>query len=198
MFFTLALTNLVSYAVLWFLFAVAGATISRNYRAEYLRDILGEDMSFFEVKGNSPGALASLLSSDGDDLEMMFSMSLALIMVFFIDIFSCGILAIAISWRLGLVGVLACYPALFLAGYFRISMDRTAQDRCASSFLESARFSSEAIGAIRTISSLSLESKVIERYEYRLRKAFITSTRRMFVSNLFFALSDCVDFLGTL
>lgn len=197
MFFTLALTNLVSYAVLWFLFAIAGTTISRNYRAEYLRGMLGEDTSFFEVQGNSSGALASLLSGDGEDLEMMFSMSLALIMVFFIDIISCCILAIAICWKLGLLGVLGCYPVLFLAGYFRIRMDTTAQDRCASSFLESARFSSEAVGAIRTISSLSLESKIIERYEHRLQKAFIKSTRRMFVSMVFFALSDCMDFLGT-
>jgi ATP-binding cassette subfamily B (MDR/TAP) protein 1 len=153
-------------------------------------------MGFFEVAGNSSGALNSLLSTDGDDLEIFFSKSIALLVVFPIDIFACSVLAIAIGWRLGLVGVLGCFPVLFLAGYFRLRMDAGAQDRCASSFLESTRFGSEAVEAIKTVSSLSLEDKVIERYEGRLRKAFLARTKEMMVSMIFFALSDCMDFLG--
>lgn len=198
MFFILALSNLISYAVLWFLFSVAGTSISMKYRSEYLRGMLAQDISWFKVKGNTSGALIALLLTDGDDLELLFSLSLALIMVFVIDIFSCAILAVAIGWKLGLVGVFGCYPVLFLAGYFRIRMDTTAQDRCASSFLESARFASEAVEAIRTVASLTLESKVIERYNNRLRKAVVASSRRMIVSMIFFALSDCMDFLGVL
>jgi hypothetical protein len=62
--------------------------------------------------------------------------------------------------------------------------------------LESARFGMEAVEAIKTVSSLTLEKKVIERYADRLRKAVFNSSRRMMVSMIFFALSDCVDFLG--
>jgi ATP-binding cassette, subfamily B (MDR/TAP), member 1 len=198
MFFVLALANLISYAVLWFLFCIAGAQISRKYRSEYLRGMLAQDIGWFEVKGNTSGALTALVSTDGDDLEMLFSMSLGLIMVFAIDVFSCCILALAVGWKLGLVGVFGCYPVLFLAGYFRIRMDTGAQDRCASSFLESARFASEAVEAIRTVSSLRLESMVIERYGDRLRKAVVTSSKRMVISMVFFAMSDCMDFLGRL
>jgi len=75
-------------------------------------------------------------------------------------------------------------------------MDKGAQDRCAANFLESARFWMEAVEAIKTVSSLTLEEKVIERYAERLRKAVFNSSRRMTVSMIFFALSDCVDFLG--
>lgn len=196
MFFTIALTNLISYSALWFLFAIAGSKISKKYRAAYLKDLLSQEMAFFEVKGNSSGALTALLAADGDDLEIFFSMSLALLMVFSLDIFACGILAIAVGWRLGLVGVFGCFPVLFLAGYCRIKMDAGAQDRCASSFLESSRFSSEAVEAIKTVSSLSLEAKVLERYEGKLKKAVLRSTRNTLVSMIFFALSDCMDFVG--
>lgn len=196
MFFMLALANLISYAILWFFFAISGSIISMKYRAKYLKAILGQDVSFFEQDGNASGALTALLATDGDDLQAMFGFSIALIMVFSIDIIACGILSIAVSWRLGLLGVFGCFPVLFLAGYFRMRLDSSAQDRCASNFLESARFGTEAIEAIRTISSLNMEDIVIERYGDRLSKAVVASFGKMTLAMALFTLSDCVDFLS--
>lgn len=196
MFFMLALANLISYAILWFFFAISGSIISKKYRAKYLRAILSQDVSFFDQDGNASGALTALLATDGDDLQAMFGFSIALIMVFSIDILACGILSIAVGWKLGLVGVFGCFPVLFLAGYFRMRLDSSAQDRCTSNFLESARFGTEAIEAIRTISSLNMEDVVIERYGDRLRKAVVTSFRKMTLAMALFSLSDCVDLLS--
>lgn len=196
MFFVLALANLFSYAILWFLFAISGAIISQKYRAGYLRAMLSQDISFFEHEGNESGALNALLSMDGDNLEAMFGFSIALIMVFIIDILACCILSIAVGWKLGLVGVFACYPVLFLAGYFRMRLDASAEDRCASRFLESARFGTEAIEDIRTVSSLNMEKKVMERYDDLLGKAVDDSLIKMMISMVFFSLSDCIDFLS--
>ncbi|KAE8445589.1 hypothetical protein EG329_013222 [Mollisiaceae sp. DMI_Dod_QoI] len=195
MFFTLALANLISYAVLWWLFSIAGSHLSLKYRTGYLRSFLNQDLPFFEVKGHESGALAALLSTDGDDFQLLFSMSLALIIVFAVDITACGLMAIGMGWRLGLVGFFGCYPFLIGAGYFRLRMETTAQDRCAAGFLESARFGTEAIEAIKTVSSLNMESKVIERYGDRLRDAVVASSKRMVVSMALYALSDSLDFL---
>jgi ATP-binding cassette subfamily B (MDR/TAP) protein 1 len=150
-FFILAVTNITSYAVLWVLFALAGSKISKKYHVRYLSYLLSKHMAFFEVVRNSSGALPTILSTDGDDLEMLFNMSIALMMVFAIDILACGILGIAIGWRLGLAGVFGCFPVLFLTGYFRLRMDATAQDRFASAFLESAGYASEAAESIKTV-----------------------------------------------
>lgn len=182
MFFVLAVTNLLSYAILWWLFSLAGSYLSRKYRTEYLRNLLNQDMGFFEARGNESGALAALLSTDGDDLELLFSMSLGLIIVFAVDITACGLMGIGLGWKLGLVGVFGCFPFLIGAGYFRLRTEITAQDRCAAGFLESARFGTEAIEAIKTVSSLTMESKVIERYGNRLRDAVVASSKRMAVS----------------
>lgn len=59
MFFVLAIANLISYAVLWWLFSIGGSYLSRKYRAGYLRSLLKQDLSFFENKGNESGALAA-------------------------------------------------------------------------------------------------------------------------------------------
>jgi len=75
-------------------------------------------------------------------------------------------------------------------------LDKGAQDRCAATFLESTRFGSEAVEAIKTVSSLSLEEKVLERYEGRLKTAVLTSTKNTLLSSVVLALSDCLDLLG--
>lgn len=196
MFFVIACSNLLSYASLWFLFAIVGSTISKRYRGGYLRDLLSQDIGFFEIVGNSSGALNALLSSDSYDLEMFFGMSLGLLLVFSIVILASGVLAIAIGWQLGLVGVFGCFPVLFIAGYVRLRLEKGAQDRCAATFLESTRFGSEAVEAIKTVSSLALEGKVLERYEGRLKTAVLSSFKSTMVSSVIFALSDCLDLLG--
>jgi len=196
MFFVIACSNLLSYAALWFLFAILGSTIAKRYRGRYLKDLLSQDIGFFEIVGNSSGVLNALLSSDGYDLEMFLSMSLGLLLVFSMVILACGVLAIAIGWRLGLVGVFGCFPVLFMAGYFRLRFDKGAQDRCAVAFLESTRFGSEAVEAIKTVSSLGLEGKVLEKYEGRLKTAVLSSIKSTMGLSMIFALSDCLDLLG--
>jgi hypothetical protein len=57
----LAPTYLTSYVILWFLYSISGAGASRKYRAEYLRGLLSQDISFFETEGNAFGALAALV-----------------------------------------------------------------------------------------------------------------------------------------
>ncbi len=196
MFFVVAGTNLITYAIFFFLFAVVGSTISKKYRNGYLRDLLSQDIGFFEISGNSSGALNALLGSDSSDLEMFFASSMGLLLLFSVVIIASGVIAIAVGWRLGLVGVFGCYPVLFMAGAVRMRLERGAQDRCAAAFLESTRFGSEAVEAIKTVSSLALEDTVLERYERRLKTAILSSIKNTAVSSLIFALSDCLDFLG--
>lgn len=62
-------------------------------------------------------------------------------------------------------------------------------------FAESGKFATEAIGAFRTVSSLTLESEILQRYETLLdnhrKDAFKKAKRSTFV----FALSDSIALL---
>jgi ATP-binding cassette subfamily B (MDR/TAP) protein 1 len=74
MFFMLALSNLLSYATLWLLFAVSGSVVSRKYRPAYLGAMLEQPLLFQQIPGNESGALTTLLATDGDDLEILIGM----------------------------------------------------------------------------------------------------------------------------
>ncbi|KAJ5777264.1 hypothetical protein N7520_000510 [Penicillium odoratum] len=84
-------------------------------------------------------------------------------------------------------------PLLFGAGYFRMRMEMSNQDRITAIYQEAARFASEAMGAIRTVSSLSLEHKVIDGYGKRLDESVKLEMRHKLLSMLLFAFSEIIS-----
>ncbi|CAN8103035.1 unnamed protein product [Discula destructiva] len=142
--------------------------ITRFYRSEYFDTMLRQDIAFFNKRGHGAAEMTSRLSLHPQRLQDLLSTNLALIVVILVDISSCFVLAIVMGWRLGLVVIAGGMPTLFGTGYFRLRLEMTNEDRLTQMYLESARFASEAIGAIRTVSSLALEDKILEGFQSRL------------------------------
>ncbi|KAF2187080.1 multidrug resistance protein [Zopfia rhizophila CBS 207.26] len=190
MFFVLGISQLLAYLVLFSFMGMVGAKIGQVYRRDYLKSMLSQDVGFFQAEGNTSGGLTALLSADGFDVSMLFASNSGLIVIFITNLISCIILAIAVYWKMALVALFGCLPPLLAAGFMRMRMDLTAQDRCATSFLESARYSTEAVAAIRTVSSLTMESKVESMYHQKLQAASASSIKLMMVGMALYALSD--------
>ncbi|KAH7124162.1 multidrug resistance protein 14 [Dendryphion nanum] len=193
MFFVLGIEQLISYMILFYLLGNVSAKISQYYRRNYFRAMLAQDVGFFQAGGNTSGGLTALLSADGENMTMLFAMSSGIIVVFTTCLIACCILSLAVYWKLGLVGVFGCLPVLLGAGFLRMRIDLTAQDRCAAAFLESARYSTEAVAAIRTISSLTMEGKVESMYHDKLNSASAATIKKTLVSMILYALSDALS-----
>ncbi len=196
MFFVLALGTLFSYASLGFFLTVAAFLITRFYRSEYFSAMLRQDIAFYDLEGNSSGALTSRLSTDPQRLQDLVSANLGLIMIVLVNLLSCSILALAVGWKLALVAIFGCLPALFFAGFMRMRLEMQNQDKNAKIYQESARFASEAVGAIRTVSSLILETKVLDSYGARLDQSVRKAYKHIIISMFLFGLSESLDLVG--
>jgi ATP-binding cassette, subfamily B (MDR/TAP), member 1 len=196
MFFVLALGTLLSYASIGFFLTVVAFITSRFYRSEYFSAILSMDIEWFDLPHNSSGSLTARLSTDPQHLQDLISSNLGLILIVIVNLIASCSLALAIGWKLSLVAIFGCLPALFLAGFTRMRMEMKSQDRNAKLYLESARFASEAVGAIRTVSSLTLESKVYDNYAERLKGPVARSYQHTMISMIFFGLSESIDMAG--
>ncbi len=196
MFFVLALGTLVSYASIGFFFTVAAYIVSRYYRRDYFSAMLSQDISFFDAEGHSSGALTSQLATDSQHLQDLISLNMGLIIIVIVNLLASCILALAVGWRLALVAIFGGLPPLFFAGFTRMRLEMNSQDKNAKLYVESARFASEAVGAIRTVSSLTLETKVYDNYGERLRVPVQKSYRHTLVSMIFFGLSESLDLPG--
>ena len=195
-FFVLALGVLVSYALIGFCCTTSAFKVTRGYRSQYFNAMLTQDIGFFDIEGHSSGALTSKLSTDPQRLMELISGNIGLILIVIVNLISSCALALAYGWKLSLVAIFGCIPALFFAGFMRMRLEIQSQDRSAKMYQESARFAAEAAGAIRTVSSLTLERKVLQSYGDRLdtvaRKAYKHILRTM----ILFGLSESLDLVA--
>ncbi|KAL4863045.1 hypothetical protein BDV12DRAFT_202473 [Aspergillus spectabilis] len=193
----LAASVLVCYAGLGFFFTVAASRLTAFYRSKYFAAMINQDVSFFEYEGQSAGEMTGWLSTDPQRLEDLISVSLGFILIVLVNIFGSCILALAVGWKLALVAIFGCLPPLFLTGYVRMRLELTSQARTTKMYLESARFATEAIGGIRTVSSLTLEEKVVRMYDERLARTSPKFVKTTIISAILFGLCESL-YLATL
>lgn len=197
MYFVFSLGILVCYLGVGFFWTMASSHASRFYRREYFDAMLRQDVAFFDVRGHGAAEMTSRLSLHPEAIRNMVNTNMALIIIIFVDVLSTSILAIAVAWKFGLVVVAAGMPTLFCAGYFRLRLEMANHDRLKNMYLECARFASEAVSSIRTVSSLTLEHKVLDSFQSRLDECSRRELRSKVVTMLVHAFAESVSLAVT-
>lgn len=158
--------------------------------------VMRQKMSFFDLPSNTSGALVSRLSSDPQNIQELVSMNIALLLINIINLGSSCILAIAVGWKLGLVLVFGALPPLVFCGYLRIRLEYKLDEEKAACFADSSGLASEAVMAIRTVSSLTLEREVLKRYVQSLQGISQKTLGSLGWRMLWYALSQSISFLA--
>ncbi|RSL94411.1 hypothetical protein CDV31_014325 [Fusarium ambrosium] len=139
-------------------------TMGQKVRRDLLSQMLKQDLRFFDRPENAVGALISRIDSHAQAIFELMGFNISLVLNNIVNILSCSILSVAISWKLGLVGVFAGLPPMLLAGWVRIRLETKMDADIDERFSISASIASETITAIRTVSSLAIEKTVLQRY----------------------------------
>ncbi|KAL4886137.1 P-loop containing nucleoside triphosphate hydrolase protein [Aspergillus karnatakaensis] len=185
MFLVLAIGLLVVYFIIGW---------SSNVVAQIVNDLLRQDLQFFDRPENTTGALTSRADSYPQAVFELMGFNVALILIACVSVVACSILAIVHAWKLGLVVVFAGLPPMLLSGYLRIRMEGAMDHKIGKNFSASASIASEAMNAIRTISSLAIEKTVLSRYTTELDSAISSSTRPLLLIMLPFAFTQSVEY----
>ncbi|KAF2108830.1 multidrug resistance protein 1 [Lophiotrema nucula] len=196
MFFVIALGNLVVFAAIGFVSNIVAQHVSRRYRLEMFNLLLKQDMNFFDQEENASGSLASKLSTYPNNLLELLGFNIMLILVNVVNVLASSILAIAVGWKLGLAIALGALPLMIFCGYLRIRLEFKLEEDTTKRFSSSAALASEAVSAIRTVSSLALESHVLERYEERLRGVAQQSMKALVWTMFWYSFTQSISFLA--
>lgn len=164
MFFVLALMNLVGYFCVGISTNMIGQTMTHRYRREMLERMMSFDLDFFDCPDNSSGALTAKLSSVPSAVQELMSGNLGLLLTVIVNVISTSALGIAFGWKLGLTIVFGGLTVIVGSGFIRVRLDQKLEARTEKQFSKSASLASEAVGAIRTVSLLTLESSVLNEY----------------------------------
>lgn len=156
--------------------------------------MLRQDLQFFDRPENNIGALASRIDSNAQSIFELMGINVGLILIAILNVGACCILGIVYSWKLGLVVVLAGMPPLAGSGYLKIRADARLDQKVSNRHSQSSAIASEAVNAIRTVSSLAIEESVLERYTQELDHAVAGSVRPLCLMMLWFAFTQAIEY----
>ncbi len=156
--------------------------------------MLRQDLQFFDRPDNSTGALASRVDSNPQSVFELMGFNVGLILIAVLNVMACSLLGIAHSWKLGLVIVFGGLPPLLSAGWLKIRLDMRLDHNVSKRNSTGASIASEAITAIRTVSSLAIEERVLERYTAELDHAVAGTVKPLAGVMVCFALTQSIEY----
>lgn len=117
-----------------------------------------------------------------------------LIFIAVLNVLGCTVLSLAHSWKLGLVIVFGGLPPLLGAGWLKVRLDMRLDHYVSKRTSNSASIASEAIAAIRTVSSLAIEDRVLSRYTAELDHAVEHTLKPIAGVMICFGLTQAIEY----
>ncbi|KAH7349022.1 ABC multidrug transporter-like protein [Pyrenochaeta sp. MPI-SDFR-AT-0127] len=182
------------FALGWISNNVSTRTVS-TYRKEYFHNIITKRISYFDYADNSAGLLAARLATDPTQLQQLLGINMAMVMISIFSLIGCIAIAILFHWKFALVVIVSSLPVILAGGWYRVRHDVRFEARNNAVFAESARFATEAIDAIRTVTALTLERVICDKYGGLLKDHILKSWNEAKISALVFAASDSLILL---
>ncbi|KAG5799719.1 hypothetical protein H9Q69_001230 [Fusarium xylarioides] len=166
--------------------------VSGVYKSQYLNDMLYQKLSFFDQEDNSHGSLSSRVSSDAKQLEELLGINLALMLSAIFNITGCVIISLVFGWKLGLISMSVALPLMIAGGCWKYKHEVHFDKMNAAVFQESSAFATEAIEAIRTVSSFTMEDSINSRYRDLLDGHVKAANRKAQWTSAIFGFADSV------
>lgn len=166
--------------------------VSSVYKSQYLNDMLYQKLAFFDSEENSHGSLSSRVSSDAKQLEELLGVNLALLISAVFNVTGCVTISLVFGWKLGLIAMSVALPVMIAAGCWKFKHEVHFDKMNSAVFMESSQFATEAIEAMRTVSSLTMEDSITSRYRELLDSHVNAANRKAQWTSAIFGFADSV------
>ena len=194
MYFMLGIVVFINLFIQGVALGYCSSKLTSRVGSRAFRDILRQDVSFFDRDENAVGHLTSLLSTEPTSLAGFGGSTLGAIVSVITTIIIAVALSVSTSWKFGLV-CSATVPFILACGFYRFWIVAELAKRSRKAFAYSASYAAEAISAIRTVAALTREMEVLNFYHDSLveeRHTVLISTLKS--ANLY-ALSQAFPYL---
>lgn len=111
------------------------------------------------------------------------------------NILGCVIIAFVFAVKLAALVTFVSLPIIVAGAFYRLRYELQYERMNNEVFAESSKFAAEAIGAFRTVTSLTLENTICRRYEDLLQRHVRAAFMKGRFSTIIFALSDSLPLL---
>jgi len=173
-------------------FLISGERFTHRLRKNLFSHLIRQKAGFFDEKGHEAAVFETTLAQDA---SLMHKMSGRLVGQFLkiLSVIGCSIgLGIYFCWRLSLV-ILATIPLSAIGQYMKVKSIKGFASETRKAYEKSGVVAAEAIENARTVLSLGLEEKFMQRFAVEIMKPEKTGTRDGHVNGLGFAYGEAVQ-----
>ncbi|CAK8698371.1 unnamed protein product [Clavelina lepadiformis] len=176
-------------------FGKSGMKLTYRLRKSAFSSILRQDISYFDEKTHSSGALCSRLAEDANRVQGCTGITMGLVLK---NLATLGLalgISFAFGWKMTLV-IIGFVPLIALGSIIEMTVFSGFENDETVNFAQAGSIATEAITNIRTVASLTKEKHIYELYLQKIagpaKKALWKST----VIGLAFGYSQCIVFFA--
>ncbi|CAD2215713.1 ATP-binding protein cassette, subfamily B (MDR/TAP), member 1 [Angomonas deanei] len=178
----------------WFLqgfYGYAGEHMTSMIRTMLFRQILRQDMSFFDIPARDAGSLAGMLSGDCESVHQLWGPSIGLKVQTACTIATGLIIGFIYQWKLAFVA-LACMPVIAICQVIQnmMMMGYTQKKEGDSD----DAMVTEALSNVRTVTSFNLKDDRVKAYTEIMDKELPKEVRKGIIVGVIFGLTQFVFF----
>ncbi|CAJ0958491.1 unnamed protein product, partial [Ranitomeya imitator] len=171
MFAVIGFVSFFTYFLQGFMFGRSGEVLTMRLRHLAFKAMLRQEISWFDDKKNTTGALTTRLSTDASQIQTATGSRLGLISQNFASMGLSVILAFIYGWEMTLM-VLAMTPVLVFTGLLETRALTGFANRDKKDLQDAGKIATEAVDNIRTVVSLTREKTFENHYTESLQKPY--------------------------
>ncbi|KAK9479735.1 P-loop containing nucleoside triphosphate hydrolase protein [Lipomyces japonicus] len=176
------------------LFSYSGQRLVRRIRMRTLKQIVRQDIGFFDKTENTAGALTFAVSKDAQAIEGLSGATLGQIFSSLIMLF--GGIGVALGVAIKLAAVTSpCIPLLLVSGFYRFYLLAKHQEKVKAAYSATSTYACEAAASIKTVAALRKEDDVLTKYSESLSTLYQQSRRQNASSAALYGLAQGLVYL---
>lgn len=177
-FCVLAVGSFFTNALQFIIFSYVGENYTYTLRYNYFRRVLYQDMAYFDLEENTPGAISDRLSTQCKSINSLVSTYLGSICQSICSFFIGIGIAFIFSWRIALVA-LGISPLLFLSGIVesKIGSNLTKKDKKTTT---ENSILPDTLNNMKLVRSLNAKQQLVEKYSVIADQSMLASRKGMF------------------
>jgi len=192
-FFICAIAALLANSLQLGMLGQVGESLTLKIRTDIFKKLLKMTMGWFDQPENSPGALATKLSTDCTLVNSLTSSTLGISLQSLSSFITGMVVAFVASWQLTLV-TLGVSPLIMIAGKIQATFNQGFSASNDRPYKESGGFIAEAVTNMRTVASFGREENLMKLYDEKLKIPLQGAIKKGNYSGLAFGFSQFAMF----
>ena len=194
LFFILAVTEFLANVVGGSCFGWVAEKLLFRVRIGALRSLLFQNVEWHESDDRNPATLLSRFTSDTSALGSLAGTTVNIVFSIIVNLIAGIVLSHVVAWKIAIV-LLAVVPVLLGSGFMRLRVLAQFQERHRKAFAHSVSITIEAVNAIKTIATFSLEEESIAYYRRSLMGPYQATLKAIAHGNFWLAMAFSVSTL---